>query len=200
MPSPVGHSLIGLAIGCAWLLKPAPLRALAREAWARRWPLLGAMAVANAPDLDYVPGLVTGDLNAYHHAYTHTIAWTALVTAALWLAWRSTGRRAGWSLFILLFALGCSHLAADWMTDDGRAPYGIMAWWPISDERMISPSPVFMRLHKRAWSEFLQWHNVEAVAVEIAICLPLVALALACKLRSAGRLDRAAAGGHEPVA
>jgi membrane-bound metal-dependent hydrolase YbcI (DUF457 family) len=181
MPSPVGHSLIGLAIGSAWLLKPAALRELVRDAWSKRWPLLGAVALANAPDVDYIPGVLTGDINAYHHYYTHTAGWILIVAAGTWLAWRSLRSDAGWRAFLFLAALLSSHLAADWVTDDGKSPYGIMAMWPFSPEFTIAPATLFVRLHKVTWYEIFEWHNVEAVAIEIAICLPLVAAVLMWK-------------------
>lgn len=195
MPSPVGHSLIGLAVGLGALVGPNGFRALLREAWARRGPLLGAVALANAPDIDYLPGILSGDLNRFHHLYTHTLGWSVIAAAAAWMALRAAGRRAGPWTFLLLFGLVGSHLAADWMTDDGRAPYSIMAWWPFSDAFTLSPEPVFMRLHKREWSEFAQWHNVKAVAFEVAVCLPLLLCAAAACGFSARGVDRRGPGG-----
>jgi inner membrane protein len=159
------------------------VRELAKSAWSLRWPLVGGVALANAPDLDYLPGIVSGDLNAYHHFYTHTIGWVLLVATALWLAWRGIRPHTGLRGFLFLFALLASHLVADWFTADGRLPYGIMALWPFSADFTISPWPVFMRLHKREWSEFLQWHNAAAVGWEMLVCLPLLAAVAAWKSR-----------------
>src|SRR2546428_7618890 len=36
--------------------------------------LLAAVALANGPDLDFLPGLVIGHAGAYHRGMTHTLA------------------------------------------------------------------------------------------------------------------------------
>ena len=183
MPSPVGHSLIGLAIGAGYLLPRAPVRELVRTAWSMRWPLVGAVALANAPDLDYLPGIASGDINAYHHFYTHTVGWVVLLSAAVWIVWRHRKPDIGWRSFAFVFTLLASHLVADWFTADGRLPYGIMALWPFSDNFTMAPLPLFMRLHKREWSEFLQWHNFVAVGWEALLCLPVAVGVLLLKVQ-----------------
>lgn len=186
MPSPVGHSLIGLAVGLAWLVPRQPARDLLPTLWRQRLPLAGAVALANAPDVDYLPGLFTGDWNACHHFYTHTPGWCALVAAGVWCLGRAfagwSGRHLAW-----LLALTLSHLAADFVTADGRPPIGIMALWPLEDGFHISPVTLFWKLHKRDLADALQWHNAAAVLVEVAWTLPLVALALLARLPRRGR-------------
>lgn len=183
MPSPVGHSLIGLAIGLAWLVPRQDPRELGATLWRKRFPLAGAVALANAPDVDYVPGLFTGDWNAYHHFYTHTPGWCVLVAAGIWCAGRAI---AGWPLrhLVWIFALTMSHIAADFVTADGRPPIGIMSLWPFEDGFHISPVTLFWRLHKRDLADALQWHNVGAVLVELVWTLPLAALALVSRIRN----------------
>ena len=181
MPSPVGHSLIGLAVGALAALAPDDWRGLARQAWQNRWPLLGAIALANAPDIDYLPGLLTGELNAYHHLLTHTAGWCGVVSVGCWMlvrAVRSSTRVAllGWCLL-----LTGSHLLADWLTADTRPPIGIMALWPCTDNFYIAPHTIFPRLLKHNLGEILQWHNAQAVAVEVVWCLPAVMAVLLAK-------------------
>ncbi len=179
MPSPVAHSLIGLALTSVAVLRPAAWSDLGREAWRRRWLLLGGVALANAPDIDYLPGLLSGDLNAYHHLITHTAGWCLLVSAGVALAARAFRRGApmkavlGWSLL-----LTGSHLLADWLTADTRPPIGIMALWPVDDRFHLAPRTIFLALQKRDFADMLQWHNVGAVVVELVWCLPLLGLAL----------------------
>ncbi len=176
MPSPVAHGVIGLALGAVALLEPGDARGLVRQAWRKRWALCGAVLLAQAPDVDYLPGLLTGDLNAYHHHLTHTAGWCILVSVGCWLAlraWRAATRLAvlGWCLL-----LTGSHLLADWLTADARPPIGIMALWPFSDAHYLSPATIFMRMHKRDLADLWQVHNLAAVGVELAWCLPLLAL------------------------
>jgi hypothetical protein len=180
MPSPAGHAIIGLALGSAWLLPRGSWREQAAAAWRQRGPLLGAMVLANAPDVDYVPGLLRGDFNAYHHFYTHTLGWCVLLATSLWCVTRSRGhgslRTFGWLLALLL-----SHLVADYFSADHRPPLGLMAWWPLSERFIIAPHPLFWDLRKANLTDALQIHNVMAVLVELAWTLPLLALTLLAK-------------------
>ena len=64
MPTPVGHSLAGLAVH----LTGRPLDRRNTHA------LLGLVALANAPDLDLVPGYLFGNPGAYHWGPTHSFA------------------------------------------------------------------------------------------------------------------------------
>jgi hypothetical protein len=181
----VGHSLIGLAIAALGILPRGPLRSLGARAWRARYTLLACVALANAPDADYLPGILAGDLNAFHHGYSHTAGWAAMVAAGVWLVGRGTGLLLGGRPLALAAALLASHLAADCLTDDRRPPIGIMALWPLSDRHVIAPATVFWRLEKREWSDLLQWHNAKAVGVEAAWCVPLVLAAAWARSRGA---------------
>ena len=55
--------------------------------------LLAAVALANGPDLDFLPGLVMGHAGAYHRGVTHTLAAVGAVGAAVALAAGFGGRR-----------------------------------------------------------------------------------------------------------
>lgn len=182
MPSPVGHSLIGLAIGCAWLLPRGTPRELAAAAWRERRALLAAVLLANLPDVDYIPGLFEGDWNKYHHLHTHSVGWLAVVTAAAWWIWtRLSERRPRWLLAAIL-ALGLSHLVADLFSADNHPPIGQMLFWPLDGGFYIAPQSLFWNLRKTTVADVFQWHNVQAVLVEVAWLLPLVLIALAWKM------------------
>jgi inner membrane protein len=98
------------------------------------------------PDLDSVAGLLMGDLGRYHNNWTHSfivgLGVALLVGCLAWLL-----RHSGFSRWFIL-ALLCyeSHIIMDYLTI-GR---GIMAFWPFSSERFVSPVPVFYGLH---WSD-----------------------------------------------
>lgn len=185
MPSPAGHSLIGLAIGLGYYLPArAGWRGTVRALRELRVPLLVAVFLANLPDLDFLPGVFSGDINAFHHGYTHTLGWIVLVSAGLWLLRRAWGGRVGVRWFSLLFLLLGTHLLADWVTADGRAPYGIMALWPFSDEYWICPVSVFDRLQKADWSEVFRLYNFRTAGREVLITAPLAAAVMWWKART----------------
>ena len=69
------------------------------------------------------------------------------------------------------------------ITGPSIGAYGLLAWWPLDDRFTMSSHLVFMRLHKREWSEFIQLHNFKAVGRELVVCLPLVLAALLSRRR-----------------
>jgi membrane-bound metal-dependent hydrolase YbcI (DUF457 family) len=105
----------------------------------RPWLLAGALVLANAPDLDFLPGLVLGDPDAYHRGVTHTAAAALVVAAAIGLGarWRGALRPWWWAAFAGV-AYG-SHLLVDWMTIDIVPPAGIQLLWPFTDRWLHAP-------------------------------------------------------------
>jgi len=107
--------------------------------------LATAVVLANAPDLDFLPGLVTGAPTVFHRGFTHTVAGVALVGLAAWWCARRVRPRE-WSpartaVFASL-AFG-SHLLVDYFTVDGVAPYGARFLWPFSDAHLHAPVQAF---------------------------------------------------------
>lgn len=182
MPSPVGHSLIGLAVSLGYFLRRGmPWREIGRTV-RRLWlPLVLCMLFANAPDIDYVPGIVSGNLNAFHHLYTHTLGWIFLLALGTWMIWRAADSRVSWGAFLFLFVLGATHLLADWITEDCASPYGVMGLWPFTDKYYISSVSIFAHLKKADWADVFQLYNIGAVIREALVTLPLVVLVLVYK-------------------
>ena len=175
--------MIGLALGTAFYLPRTTWRQVGREVWAQRGPLALVVLLANLPDIDYLPGLLVGELNRYHHLYTHTLGWVVATVGPAWWWWKRRHPDADGRTLLVFLAAGLSHLAADFVTTDRRPPLGIMALWPFSSEFYLSATPLFWPLRKATVADMFQLHNVQAVLVEAAWCLPLLALVLAWKLR-----------------
>ena len=182
MPSPVGHSLIGLSVG---LLYAWPRGRWPGGFWAtvqrHRFPLFLSLMLANLPDIDYVPGILTGDLNAYHHQFTHTLGWVVLVAAGVWMIWKAYRPDVGVREAVFVFACLASHVIADAFTDDSSYPFGVMLLWPVTAEYYISPQYIFPRPLKADWGEVFDWHNARVMGVEFLITAPLVVLVLLIK-------------------
>ncbi|MCO6400711.1 MAG: metal-dependent hydrolase [Verrucomicrobia bacterium] len=186
MPSPVAHSLIGLAIGAGWLVPRGRLREVAAHAWRLRGPLLLCILAANAPDLDFLPGIAIGNLNAFHQTYSHSLSFAAAFALLLaWLYRRWPARRAWAWLFLLV----CSHLVADLFSVDTRPPIGIAALWPFTSETFIAPFSIFQPLRKAEWADIIQWHNARAGLLEMACCLPPVLAVWFWKARRSSAAD-----------
>ncbi len=183
MPSPVAHSLIGLALGIAWRIPGSlDLRGFARQAWAQRGWLFLCIVLANAPDIDFLFGIPRGNLNVYHQTATHTLVWITLVSLCVWLFAR---KRHGMPVrgFLFILALTGSHLIADMCCADYRPPYGIMFGWPFSDRFWHSSVSLFPAAIKSTWADLWSWHNAGVVDVEIMVTLPILAAVLWWKLR-----------------
>jgi membrane-bound metal-dependent hydrolase YbcI (DUF457 family) len=116
----------------------------------RHRPLLlaTAVALANAPDFDFFPGIALGLPGVYHRGVTHTIAAVALVAVAGWTIGRALAprlarvdwpaRRAG----LWAGAVYGSHLLLDFVTIDARPPEGARFLWPLSDAYYLAPVTV----------------------------------------------------------
>ena len=70
MATPAGHSLAGYII---FLI--AKRRLLLPAGW--KGALL-AVILSNVPDLDYIPGYITGSPNIFHHGISHSIGFASL--------------------------------------------------------------------------------------------------------------------------
>lgn len=167
MPTPIGHSLVGLSIGMAYAL-PSGKRfsVLGREMVRRRGFLLAAVALANLPDIDYVPGILTGDLNAYHHHYSHTLGWLMLTSVGIWMIWKALVPEIGGRQYSFLFLTIGSHLILDYITANPTYPYGILLLWPLSNDHYLAANSLFWNPAKADWGEIFQWYNVRVMAVD----------------------------------
>jgi inner membrane protein len=167
MPSPVGHSLIGYVIYCAT---------------GRRGELTWAVSAlylfaANAPDLDFLPGLMVGDLSRYHHGPSHSVGFAILfgIGASLFFSRR---------LYTLIVAssLYFSHVVLDYLVQDPSPPHGVPLLWPLSYEYYMAPFAFFPRFDYLARSThpmlvvIFSLHNLSTIATEIILLFPLVVL------------------------
>lgn len=110
--------------------------------------LLAAVALANAPDLDFVPGLLAGAPAEFHRGSTHTAVAALLVAGgAGFLGWwrRPGGYGAAWCAGFAAAAYG-SHLLVDFMTVDAVAPYGAPFLWPATERFFHAGSAWFTEI------------------------------------------------------
>lgn len=165
MCTPVGHALAGVAVGWA-VSRQAPRPDPWRE-------MVFLALVSQAPDLDFLPGLLTGSVEYYHHGISHSLGFAALagiICAALGRRW-GLGARWGW-LGALLYL---THVLLDYTT---ISPRGIPLWWPLSQARVLAENPFFIDVWRRPLGWPLVWHNLGAVGLEVAVLAPPAALVL----------------------
>src|SRR6266540_3200703 len=96
MPSPIGHSIMGYIIYGS-TTKPVA---------GKRWRRLGLyLLIANAADLDFLPGLLIGDPNRYHHGISHSLGFAVLIALAYSLLVTLRSREAKLRPFTICLAL-----------------------------------------------------------------------------------------------
>jgi len=184
MPSPIAHSLIGLAIGLIRFLPHyRQWDELANQFRALWRPLLFCVLLANAPDLDYFFGLFRGNVNYYHQTVTHTLVWIGITAMAIWAYGWFRDRSAAWLSLGLLLALLGSHLLADWLTVDRSPPIGFMLFWPFSDRFYHAAFTFFPPPAKQTLADLWSLQNLRLILTETALTLPLVIVVLWFKRR-----------------
>jgi membrane-bound metal-dependent hydrolase YbcI (DUF457 family) len=115
MASPLGHSLIGLILVRT---QRAATVGGNRFAW-----YAFAMLAANAPDLDFLPGLLLDEPFRFHRGPTHSLVAACAFGAIVYLLARRMTSRAG-----AVAALGTSCYASHLMLDLPSIPL----FWPFS--------------------------------------------------------------------
>ena len=173
MPSPVGHTLAGI---CGYLVARGhvPLHR-------RRWLLIGSVSLAILPDLDFLPGLLLGDLRTFHHQASHSL--TAVVIVSLLLGclarrWNLKGMAWGiWGGGLYL-----SHIVLDLLVNDPSTPFGVQLLWPFSETYFISPITPFASFDYfnqtiGILSSLFSVHNLNTIIKEIVLMAPLLCLA-----------------------
>jgi membrane-bound metal-dependent hydrolase YbcI (DUF457 family) len=103
--------------------------------------LLAAVTLANAPDFDFLPGLLLGRPEAYHRGVTHTVLAVVVVGLVVALAVRWFGRSGRRALRVGAWSAAAygSHLLLDLCTADAVAPHGTRFLWPFSDAHYLAP-------------------------------------------------------------
>jgi len=105
--------------------------------------LASAVVLANAADVDFVPGLLAGDPDLYHRGFTHTLGATVLVAVVAAVAarvWRWRWRPSRVAMFV--GAAYGTHLLLDYVTSDVVPPHGARFLWPLSDAYYLAARPL----------------------------------------------------------
>jgi inner membrane protein len=179
MPSPVGHSLAGLI---AYQIAPEI------GGMARGRVIALYLVAANAPDLDFIPGLMVGDPNRFHHGVSHSSGLAILFAIVVTLLLRLRQGEWRWKQFLVLLGLYLSHLILDYFAEDNSPPYGVPFFWPASGAYYMSPVSLFSDIHRsNATADFFpslfSAHNLWSVSVECLVLLPLLLIAHALMKR-----------------
>ena len=171
VPSPVGHALGGAVVAVAAL-------PLGLGTWGLRLGSSGwlVVAAAVAPDVDFLWGR--------HNQETHSIA-AAIAAGLVVLAWKRDARLAAAVTIAWL-----SHVLFDWLGSDTTPPLGVKAFWPLSSDYYFSNAFFFEAISRRYWLDNFISHNLWAVAREILILGPPLAIVMSIRWRARRRFRR----------
>jgi membrane-bound metal-dependent hydrolase YbcI (DUF457 family) len=186
VPSPIVHSATAVALTSLVYARTPPESA-------RRTLALGvAVVAANAPDLDFVPGILMGAPGRFHHGPSHSLVAAAIAgVAALAFAWplaRDTALRlAGLTALAL-----ASHVLLDMLSSWADAQHGVALLWPVSSDRYVFPFSLFLGIrlepeHAGFITGLMHWRNVGAVLWEIVVVLAVWAVVRRFRSRGTGK-------------
>jgi inner membrane protein len=155
------------------------------------WMLPTAYALAaNVPDLDFIPGLLLGDLSRFHHGPSHSIGFAivfALVASLL------CSRRL--QMFLTALSLYLSHVLLDYLVHDPSTPHGVPLLWPMDHEYYMAPF-AFLRSFdylpnssdlRAIIVAFITPHNLLTVATEVLILAAVLGFVGVVKTRMSTR-------------
>jgi membrane-bound metal-dependent hydrolase YbcI (DUF457 family) len=179
LPLPIAHSAAGFASYLAFA------RCAGSGLASRKTALLAGLALfaANLPDLDFVPGILTGQPGYFHHGASHSLFATLLGAVALWLVTSKYLHEVPRAvLFSLVLTATTSHLLLDFLTVDHSSPYGIPVFWPFSNEHYISATPLFLNANRvdssnaAFFASLFSLHNLRAAALEVTFAAALLSM------------------------
>lgn len=177
MSSPFGHSIAGYLIySCkSKNLRPQNYR-----------ELLLFIFVANVPDLDFLPGIIIGTPNLYHHGISHSLGFAFIVSLLLTQIVQFSSKHTKFKTnFLYFFGTYSSHLFLDYISVDARPPLGIPIFWPLTNEYFICPYPILPPVsHAQSdyagtaevFSQIFSIHNLHVIMIELTITIPFFLL------------------------
>lgn len=170
MPSPIGHALAGYTVYA--LAGPHPVKE-------HRVVLVFTLLSAVAPDLDFLPGLLQGEVARFHQGGSHSLGAACLFTLGIWLVLRYCKVAQANYLALLFGCAYASHVLLDFFGADSGPPVGVPLFWPLLSGYYTSPLSLFMEIHRheRGMASFLMsgftQHNLLAAAWEITVLAPM---------------------------
>ncbi len=191
MPTTLGHVIAGYAVAEATSSRERS----ANSTWS---VVLLAVFVANAPDLDFIPGLLVDNIPHYHRTMTHGLPAALVFATGLTVALQSWWQGSRTSLWTLIFVAYFSHIVLDVVTPDPTGGYGVRFLWPFASTWLVYPLPflepfnaVRMLDHGPTndtfWPMLFSGRAIVVFLVDALIALPLILVGKAVGRASLGR-------------
>ncbi len=175
--TPLGHSLAGYAV--------YNFSSMASTNHNRLKLALLCIFMANAPDLDFLPGILVGRPELYHHQITHSLGFALFGSLAI-ATIVSIRTKPFSQIFSLCFVSYLSHIIIDFFEYSGHSHRGGMPLlWPISTEKFASPVSLYLAFHydRLPSASIMEWvksmldlYNLNAIIHEAVLILPFIFL------------------------
>jgi inner membrane protein len=160
MPSPVGHILAGTAVY---------LTGTRRESRAK---IMLAIALFGSilPDFDFVPGILIGNLRAFHHGVSHSLAFAVLFGVLTFFLVPPRQKDIALRIAILAASAYASHVLLD-LVSVSEGARGVPILWPLSDHRFGIDLRLLGHFHysttyRGIWT-VIRWDNLPALSLEL---------------------------------
>ncbi len=153
MPTTLAHIIGGYT---AVELSPEAPAKTPRGRWA--WILAFSAFAANAPDLDFLPGLFSGSATEFHRGPSHSVfalLCFALLMAAFTRRWIGHGR----AVFLAAAAAYGSHIFLDLLIPDPMGQGGLQLLWPVSPRAVTFELPWLAPLNGLRMFDALEFNN-----------------------------------------
>ncbi|HDL19588.1 MAG TPA: metal-dependent hydrolase [Bacteroidetes bacterium] len=169
MPTPVGHSLIGLILYYSFFKRKKP----------GKWiTLFLIIFVSILPDFDFLPGILVREPNKFHHGFSHSFGFALLLTGFIYLIETYILHRKKEQYYLWFLILYSAHLIADYFAVDTRLPYGEPLFWPFFHGFFLFPYPFLLDVQRadglnRFFPSLFSRHNLLTILWEIGFSLIL---------------------------
>jgi membrane-bound metal-dependent hydrolase YbcI (DUF457 family) len=169
MPSPVGHILAGTAVY---------LVGRGRESRSRVMLVITLLGTI-VPDFDFLPGILIGDLPAFHHGPSHSLAFAVLFGVIVFLFIRRRHKDIAVRIGLLAAAAYASHVLLD-LVSVNEGARGVPILWPLSDHQFgfnlhLLGHFRYSDTYRGIWT-VIRWDNLSALSRELVVIgsLPLL--------------------------
>jgi membrane-bound metal-dependent hydrolase YbcI (DUF457 family) len=181
MPSPLGHILAGTAVYLTGTRRES------RSKLVLSVTLLGSLL----PDFDFVPGVLIGDLRAFHHGISHSLALAALFGLSVFFLIPRREKDIALRVGVLAALSYASHVILD-LVSVNEGTRGVPILWPLSDQQFgleLHLLGYFRYSDRSIWS-VIRWDNISALSRELIVTGGLVLFILWRERRSTQRLGK----------
>lgn len=150
MPSPIAHLGTGYAIYC-YYKRRLPENQV--RLWKLPFQMIMVMGLSMLPDLDIMAAIIFRDMQNYHNNFSHSLLLSIPVALLIAAILRQIYHSDFWLWFLICLISYDLHIVMDALT----AERGVMMFWPLSQNRFVSPIRIFYGL-KWGFGWFSIWH------------------------------------------